>query len=386
MLSTFNNIQAINVGRAITRNRARTDQQIETLSSGLRVKRAEDDAAGLSVSEGMRAQLMRLGANVRNSEQANDLLRVAEGSLQEAGQILQRMRTLAMQAADSALTDPQREILATEFSHGRAAIDRIAQATVYNNRILLAGFAELDAASSTAVAQAVDTGVVSVALSGAEKGTYTFIDSPGDATVTLGNGLATQTLSLGTLLDGDRVAAGTRVVANFDRLGVQVTLAGVGATKPEGVGDYVEGDLDGKSLTVIEGDGGLFQVGPSPRDEDQLKFSLPDLRASGDALDLDKISLASLSSARDALTRLDEAISRVSLERGRIGGLMNRLDYSISFSENEIENMTDSESSIRDADVAQESTDFSRSLILTQASSAMLTQAFANSRQALRLL
>lgn len=386
MLSTYSNIQAINVRRSITRNRTRVEQQMETLGSGLRVKRAAHDAAGLSISEGLRSQVTRLGQSVRNAEQANDLLRVAAGSLEQAGEILQRMRELAMQAADGTLVDSQREVLQAEFNQGRAAIDRIAQATVYNNRILLAGFTDVDDGASTAVSDAAQTGVVTMALSGAEKGTYTFIDDPSGSTITLGNGMATQTLDMGVILDDDRVADGTKVIANFDRLGIQVTLAGSGAKKPEEVGEYVDGDLDGRTLVVAETAGGLFQIGPSISEEDQIKFDLPDLRASGDALNLDKISLGSQQSARHALLRIDAAIGRLSLERGGIGALVNRLGANISFSENEIENMTSSESTIRDADVAKESTAFSRSQILSQASSAMLTQAFANARQALRLL
>lgn len=386
MLSTNSNIMAINVRRSITRNNSSIGQQIETMGSGLRVKRAANDAAGLSISEGLRSQVTRLGQNVRNAEQASDLLRVAAGSLDAAGQILQRMRVLAMQASDGTIIDPQREILQSEFNQGRAAIDRIAQATVYNNQILLAGFTEVDVDISTAVSGAADTGVVSVALSGAEKGTYTFSDGAGDSTITLGNGVTTQTLDMGVALDSNKVADGTKTVANFDRLGVQLTLAGSGARKPEEVGDYVGGDLDGRTLVVTEANAGLFQIGPSAADEDQILFSLPDLRASGDALDLDKASIATQKSARQSLVRIDAAIGRMALERGGIGALMNRLTANISFSENEIENMTNSESTIRDADVAKESTALSRSQILTQASSAMLTQAFANSRQALRLL
>ncbi|MFC1526630.1 flagellin [Candidatus Latescibacterota bacterium] len=386
MLSTNSNILAINVRRTITKNRAVSERKMETMGSGLRIKRAENDASGLAVSEGMRSQLTRLGQNVKNAEQANDLLRVAEGSLQEAGQILQRMRSLATQAADGHLTDPQREILQTEYNQSRAAIDRIAQATVYNSRILLAGFTEVNGATSTVMADQADTGAVSVALSGAEKGTYTFQDAAGDGTITLGNGLATQTLDMGVILDSGKVADGTKAVANFDRLGVQVTLAGEGAIKPPTVGSYTDGDLDGKTLSVEEASAGLFQIGPSASDDDQLQFSLPDLRASGDALDLDKISLASQGSARNALPRLAAAISRVALERGGVGALMNRLDHNISFSSNEIENMTSSESTIRDADVAVASSELSRAQILSEASSAMLTQAFANARQALRLL
>jgi len=386
MLSTNNNILAINVRRTMTKTRATSERQMASMGSGLRIKRAENDASGLTVSEGMRSQLTRLDQSVRNTEQATDMLRVAEGSLQEVSDILQRMHMLATQAADGHLASIQREILQTEYNEARASIDRIAQSTVYNGRILLAGFSEVNDGASTAMADQTDTGVVAIAISGAEKGTYLFQDAPGGDTITLGNGVVTQTLNVGTILDNGKVADGTKVVANFDRLGVQVTLAGDGAIKPPAVGSYNDGDLDGKTLLVEEAPAGYLQVGISAAEENLLEFSLPDLRASGDALDLDKVSLASQSSARDALSRLDAAISLVALERGGIGALMNRLDHNISFTENQIQNTAASESTIRDADVATASSELSRAQILSEASSAMLAHAFANSRQALQLL
>lgn len=385
-LSTNHNILAINVRRTLSRNRVSQDRQLETIGSGLRIQRAENDASGLVVSEGLRAQLTRLGQNVRNAETAADLLKVAEGSLATATSVLQRMRELAMQAANGHLTDRQREILTSEYNQASAAIDRIAQATVYNDQILLTGFARVDAAASTALTGQADTGVAAAALAGADVGTFTFVDAGDGATISLGNGVATQTLQVGTLLDQGRVAQGTKIIANFDRLGIQVTLAGQGAVKPAGVGEYETGDLDGRTLVVADAQGGAFQVGLTGRDADQLAFDLPDLRASGNELDLDMVSLGSQLSARNAIERIDRAIGVTSRERGSIGALLNRLHHTISFSENEIESMTSSEATIRDADMAKTATDLARSQILQGTSQRMLIQAFATSRQALRLL
>ena len=125
-LSTDTNIMALNVGRSITRTSNRHDRQLETVGSGLRIKRAENDASGLSVSEGLRSQVTRLSQNVRNSEQASDLLRVAEGSLGTGTEILQRMRVLAMRSSNGHLTDGQPEILTSEYNEARAELDRTA--------------------------------------------------------------------------------------------------------------------------------------------------------------------------------------------------------------------------------------------------------------------
>ena len=383
-ISTNNNIMALNVRRVMNKNQSFTDRKIESLGSGLRIHRAENDAAGLSISEGLRSELTKLSQNVRNAEMASDLLRVAEGSLNETHSVLQRMRQLAIQASNGHLIDSQRQILTAEFNQSSAALDRIAQATVYNNRVLLAGFARVDEQNSTAITDGANTGVISVELSGAEEGTYSFIDATDSASIVLGNGVSTQTLNLGTILQRGRVADGTQIIANFDRLGIQMTLAGFGAA--DGVDNYIAGDLNTRSLVVAEGSGGSFLVGPTDAVSDQLQFDLPDLRASGDVLNLDRVSLASQESARLAIGVIDAAITTISLERGGIGALVNRLTHAVTFSENEIENVQHSESTLRDTDVAIEATALARARILTDTSSAMLTQAFTSVSRVLQLL
>ena len=382
MLSTNNNVMAFNVGRSISHSQMRTASSVARLGSGRRIERASDDAAGLSISEGMRSELVQLSQNVRNAETANDLLQVSEGSLGEASRILGRMRELTVAAANSHLIDSQREILDSELNQSRTAMDRLMRATTYNNDPLLAGRAAVDEQASTAAVDAADTGVVMVALSGAQEGTYTFEDSDQEETLTLGNGIVSQTLNLATPLHDGRVADGTKLIANFDRLGIRVTLGGAGATP---AGDYESGDLDGKSLVLEEAGSRVFHVSPTGEDQ-QLELELPDLRPGSDALDLGGVSISSQLGARQALTKIDLALEQLSLQRGKIGALQNRLEYTIGFSENEIEKLQSSESTLRDADVAFEASRMSRAQILSRTSSAMLTQAFGNARRALQLI
>ena len=381
MLAINNNIQAINVGRTLTRTTATSLRQIETLSSGLRITRASNDASGLVVSEGMRSQVVRIAQNVRNAENANDLLQVAESSLNEVSSILQSMRVLAVKSSDGHINDDNRQSLVFEFNQLRQSIDRIAQSTTYNTQSLLAGFGRVVGQGATAVEEAADTGVHAARVSGAVAGTYTFEDA-GDGSLTLGNGLVTQTLNLRTVLDQGSVADGTRLLVNFDRLGLQMTLNGAG----RGAGVYESGDLEGKTVVVQEGTGGIFQVGPTTEEFDRLELDLPDLRASSDTLTLNKVSVSSQSSARQALSPLDLAIDKVAAARGKIGALQNRLGFAVEYSENEVENLQSSESTLRDADVALESSNFARSQILMNSSQAMLAQAFDMSRLALSLL
>ena len=226
------NITAINTRRQLLINNRQLSTRIERLSSGLRINRAADDAAGLSVSEGMRAEIVGFQQAVRNAEHGTNLIQTAEGALNEVSAILIRMRELSVQAASSTLNDTNRLALNAEVVQLVSEIDRIASATSYNNTALLNGFGNtvsIDTTVSTALVSNT-TGVVAVSITGAESGTYRFLDTSNtDNEITLGNGIVTQTIDIGTALDADGatggiVASGSSVLANFDRLGIQMTL------------------------------------------------------------------------------------------------------------------------------------------------------------------
>ena len=382
------NISALNAINQLNANNRVLGDKLERLSSGLRINKASDDAAGLSIREGMRAEISGLKVNVLNAEQATNVTQVAEGSLNEVNAILIRMRTLAVQSAATTVNDFNRDAIQAEFSHLVQEIDRIAQSTTYNNEVLLTGFGNTVSFThddSTALTTSNVTGVTDARLSGAQTGTYTF-EEDGDAEgfVTLGNGVVTQTISLNTLLDGTKVATGTQIVANFDRLGVEVTLAGenvIGAT-----GDFEVGDLDGTTIEIEAGTGGSYQVGPTDSDFNRIEVAVRDMRATGNVLNLSDANVSDFTGARTAITAIDEAIGEVSMQRGTLGAVQNRLAFTISYTENEIENIQASESSISDADIASEVTAFTRAQILSQAATAMLAQANVVPQNALALL
>lgn len=372
------NIAAMTARRALGVNSRMLSTEIERLSTGLRINRAADDAAGLAISEGMRAEIGGLTQGVRNAEQATNLSQVAEGALNEDNAMLIRMRQLAVEAASSTVNDNNRASLQAEYSQLISEMDRLAQSTSYNNTVLLTGFGNTVSASlSSALTASNTTGVSSVTLSGSASGTYVFLDaSSTDNQITLGNGVATQTIDIGTILDGGAVATGTSAVANFDRLGVMVTLND----------KYHDGNLNGRTLVVTNGTGGSFQVGPDNSTVDRIEFGLHDMRASGPELNLNVTSVATLQSARDAIPYLDQAISRVAAERANIGAIQNRLSFTVDSANNAIQNIQASESSIRDADIATEVSKFTRAQILTQAATSVLAQANALPQTALTLL
>ena len=379
------NIAAMNARRNMSKNFRDQALRLERLSSGLRINRAADDAAGLSVREGMRAELSGLRQNVLNAEQGSNLLQVAEGSLNEISAMLIRMRELSVQSSSSTVNDLNRASIQAEFTQIIQEIDRISLSTTYNDQVLLTGFGNALDTTSTALTASNTSGVANVKISGATSGIYTFIDTGGDAEITLGNGTVTQTINIGQQLDlGLNVATGTTVVANFDRLGIQVTLAG--ANVSTATGSYIDGDLNGQTLIISSGTGGSFQVGPDDGINNRIEVNIDDMRASGPRLNLNTASVGTLSSARASISKIDLAINKVSSQRGDLGALQNRLAFTISFTENSIENIQNSEASISDADIAFEISRFTRAQVLSQASTAMLAQANIIPQAALQLL
>lgn len=388
------NLPSINVRRILNINSRDLSARIERLSSGLRINKAADDAAGLSVSEGMRAEISGLSQAVRNSEHATNLIQTAEGALNEVNAMLIRMRDLAVQSSSSTLNNSNRVSMNAEYNQLISEIDRIAQVTSYNNQVLLAGFGNtvsIDPTVSTALASPT-TGVAATAISPASSGTYLFTDVAGDREITLGNGVVTQTIDIGTKLDTDGVggvvATGASINANFDRLGVQLTL--VGQRSAEGIDPasdgYRDGDLTGTALVVDSGTGGQFQVGPDDGALHRIEINIKDMRASGERLNLGSTTIADAPSAQSTITSVDLAITNVAQQRGDLGAYQNRLAFTIRSSENAIENITASESSIRDADIAAEVSAFTRAQILVQSGTALLAQANVLPQNALSLL
>ena len=388
------NIPALNTRRILGINNRDLKTRIERLSSGLKINRAADDAAGLSISESMRGELTGLRQSVRNAEQATNLIQTAEGSLNEVNAILIRMRELAVQSASATVNDDNREAINAEYVQLTNEIDRIATSTTYNDTTLLSGYGNAvskDSTVSTSLASTT-TGVAKVQISGAASGTYLFADSAADNSITLGNGVATQTISLGPSLDEDGgggvVATGSAIVANFDRLGVQLTLSGQkGPTQLDPATDgYRDSDLDGLILQVDQGTGGTFQVGPDDGTVHRIEINIQDMRATGSVLNLGGTSTSSLTSSQQSIANIDLAISTVAQQRGDLGAFQNRLSFNIRANENSIENIQASESSIRDADIADEVSQFTRAQILVQSGTALLAQANVLPQNALSLL
>jgi flagellin len=209
-------------------------------------------------------------------------------------------------------------------------------------------------------------------------------DDAGDGSLTLSNGEVSQTLSLDTLLDEGKVADGTTLVANFDRLGIRVFLDGIGAG---GVaGSYRDRDLDGRSIVIEDASGGVFQLGGDAVGADRLEYDLSDMTSQGTVVDIADISILTQSSARDALARIDGAVARVARERGAVGAIVNRLEHTLNVTTTSIEGIAASEAALRDADIALEVSALARNEILAGLSRSVMTQARVSTNIVMSLL
>lgn len=342
------------------------------LASGLAVNSGKDGGARLSVSEGMRAEIGGLSAGVRNAENALDLLRTAEGAMGEISSALIRMRELAVESSTGTLNDTNRESLDAEFNQLKELIDRTSKLATYNDQTLLSGFGNAVDAISTALTDD-SAGVKRINLSGATEGTYSFIDDGSDNSLTLGNGVVTQTVDFGMRTVGGQVATGTTLVANFDSLGIRVELAGEEVKEMNG--SYADGDLDGRTIIVEAGTGGSFQLGSDAVPADRLEYDIKDMHVDGVLINLAQISIGTRDGARGSLAKVDETIDRVAKERGVMGAIMNRLEYTLNYTSGSIEGLHASESTVRDADFAWETSRLARNKVLEQASTSVMLQA-----------
>jgi flagellin len=436
------NIAAQNAYRNLSITDSQMSKSLEKLSSGFRINRAADDAAGLSISEGLRAQIGGLKVAVRNTQDGVSVAQTAEGSLNEVTSILQRMRDLAVQASNSGATDADAADAANkEMAQLNAELDRIGSTTAFGKQKLLDGtFGATvkthytDAATNSVAA--TDTGKMA-AFDPAGVITTPTRDR-GDGVMVWGFDLTkvagltkapndTGTTDLSSLpisveiqaLDADATPQDLVKAVNSaisDALkargfqGNEVTMSAkvdannVTTFGMSGAGDFAITDTDSvlsTAATVAAGDafatGGLgidlttdldptggnkgaFQVGANANQKINIQIGAVDSQSLGTAaLDL-------TGDPDGAITILDKALQSVSDSRASLGAYQNRFEHTINNLNVAVENLSASESRIRDTDMAQEMVSYTRAQILTQAGTSMLSQANQSAQNVLSLL
>lgn len=370
------NLASINTYRQLSANNAASSKSLEKLSSGLRINRAGDDAAGLAISEKMRGQIRGLDQASRNSQDGISLIQTAEGALNETHSILQRMRELSVQASTDSNTDTDRAELQKEVDQLAKEIDRISNTTEFNNQKLLDGNkATVEVKDATTEVLASNTKKYQVAAANstvASDNTYLF--KVGTETTSAGTFNFTITDSAGTAVSTGTIAG----TASSIKLATGVTLNITGGVKS---GDSVA-VVARKAVTANSDNSFAFQIGANSTQT--INVGISDMSAT--ALHVDSINIKSQKSAEASISTIEQAIRDVSAERSKLGAFQNRLEHTINNLGTSSENLTAAESRIRDVDMAKEMMNFQKNSILSQAAQAMLAQANQQPQGVLQLL
>ncbi len=380
------NIAALNTYRQLSTNNTLGQKSLEKLSSGLRINRAGDDAAGLAISEKMRGQIRGLEQASRNAQDGISMIQTAEGALNETHSILQRMRELAAQAANDTNTDTDRQEIQKEINQLTDEIDRIANTTDFNTQKLLDGskVGLRDEIAGRVTTQLNTTANLTFALTTAT--TTTVVDVTGTIIITRVKELSAASASEFTIGDPNGLSASlTTGLSAVDMGTFNIDITGglrnmkVGESITVSVREYEAAQTDASaalSMQIGANSGQNILVGIS-----SMKAADIGVRNGSDALDA-----TTYQNATAAVTSIDNAVELVSAERSKLGAIQNRLEHTINNISTSSENLTAAESRIRDVDMAKEMMEFTKLSILSQAATAMLAQANQQPQGVLQLL
>jgi len=387
------NMNALNAHRNMGVNNTNAGKSMEKLSSGLRINRAGDDAAGLAISEKMRGQIRGLEQSSRNAADGISMIQTAEGALNETTNILQRMRELAVQASNDTNTSSDREEIQKEIDALTEEVDRIANNTEFNTQKLLNG--NKNGVGGDIVNKAVEAKrgefIVDFGVELKENQIIT-IDGT-EFKVEAGKHGNAHKDDLKTALEAKftdydfkvenngKITLTQKLGKEVDKESMRISLDG----KTSAVEVKVKG-VAAKDEEVSEGKAHV-QVGANAKQS--MSIEIGDMRAKALGIKKDdgsSLSVASAEEANKAIEAFDKALNSVSSQRANLGAVQNRLEYTISNLDNTAENLTSAESTLRDVDMAKEMMEYSKNNILNQAAQAMISQANQQPQNVLQLL
>ena len=423
------NLTAMNSNRMLGLTTASQAKSTEKLSSGYKINRAADDAAGLSISEKMRKQIRGLTQASLNAQDGISAVQTAEGALTEVHDMLQRMNELAVKAANGTNSEDDRSYIQNEVDQLVTEIDRVSTTTKFNETYLLKG---VDANGDPNLTYTTAQGNLSKAVAA-----WATLDSDGAGTAALGDqaaadatfscagsdaskyGMATAannvTVSLGA---GNSFKVGNNSYylhtgANENALTGKYTAATAANTSTfvfNSENDFAnaiksaiektagnKGDI--KSLSVkdnkvkVEAFADVnknqefnLQAGADTTQANKISVDIAQMSARGLGVNGLKVDGKDDTNANAAVDTISDAIKKVSTQRSALGAVQNRLEHTINNLDNVVENTTSAESQIRDTDMATEMVKYSNNNILAQAGQAMLAQSNQANQGVLSLL
>ena len=436
------NMQAANANRMLNVTTSAQSKSTEKLSSGYKINRAADDAAGLTISEKMRKQIKGLDRASTNAQDGVSAVQTAEGALTEVHSMLQRMNELAVQSANGTNSETDRKAIQDEVDQLATEIDRVSETTKFNETYLLKGS---DSSNGNTKGFAKDAAIGSyngLTLSATDANTIT-----DGQKITLGTVIANSSnnkvatvattkdadalkVSTVTITKADAVVAkqeyevidsdgnkhtgvtNTELEATYGLTGVagkvgdttsitkslkkgtlaNINLAGDytgslnGLNANDSVDVYANVGSDG-SLTFTQGAKALnfsLHVGADSSAENKISVTIESMSAKG--IGVKGLDVKTEKSATKAIDTISDAIAKVSSQRSSLGAVQNRLEHTINNLDNVSENTTSAESRIRDTDMAKEMVNYSKNNILAQAGQSMLAQANQSNQGVLSLL
>jgi flagellin len=379
------NVMSLNAQRNLSTSAGALATALQRLSSGLRINSAKDDAAGLAIAERFTTQIRGLNQAARNANDGISLAQTGEGALAEITNNLQRIRELAVQAANSTNSASDREALNQEVEQRLAEIERVASQTSFNGQKILDGSFgtaafQVGANAGETISIGLNTSMKKDAIGQIAKttGTVDVTDPDGDPDT---DDAVSADAPL-SIVDDDftiTVGDGDAVQLTGDYESVQDLVDAINS-KVSGASAWIDSD----NHVVISSSEDLTIV--TANDAATLLAGVADATVAADTDFLTAISVETAGDANDAIVRVDAALTSVSALRSTLGAIQNRFESTITNLTTAAENLTASRSRIQDADFAQETAALTRAQILQQAGTAILAQANAVPQNVLSLL
>ena len=378
-LTVNSNIASLNAQRNLSGSTNALSTSLERLSSGSRINSAKDDAAGLQISNRLTSQVNGLNVAVKNANDGISIAQTAEGALQESTNILQRMRDLALQAANGSNGQTERDALNSEVTQLKKELDRISNTTAFGGEKLLDGsFGTKGFQVGSAANEIISVGIDEVSTKSLTGNFFTGeFAVAGTAPDTDGVGTITVTLN-----DEDSTEIEISVELKASDSAEQATAKIAAAINDANIGISVLADEDGdlKVLTAASADdpaeSAIASIGFEGGDSNaEMNDVTTFARATATENRVRDMDISTALGAQSAIMVIDDAMKAIDSQRASLGAIQNRFDSTINNLQNIAENASASRARIMDTDYAAESANLAKNQIMQQAGTAMLAQA-----------
>ena len=388
------NLTAMNSNRMLGVTTSTQAKSTEKLSSGYKINRAADDAAGLSISEKMRKQIRGLDQASTNAQDGVSAVQTAEGALTEVHSMLQRMNELAVQSSNGTNSESDRKAIQDEINQLTTEIDRVAETTKFNETYLLKGDDNKTQITNKVYSKPQTFLLEDVMAKGSTFALTTEMDKDGKSKYTFTTGLAVGSTWNGKEVVADDAGEGqialddakTEEIAAMqnivDKYFAEMGLA-AGVTIADGELEVTSASKDfvyNDSLNLS------LHVGADSSSNNKISLNIESMSAAYLGVEGLKVDGKTAAQATAAIDIIANAVTKVSSQRSALGAVQNRLEHTIANVDNVVENTTAAESRIRDVDMAEEMVSYSKNNILQQAGQSMLAQANQANQGVLSLL